>query len=148
MAVAHYLEALKWQKEIIKIHTIFGGKNPHPNYLVGGMASAISMQGDNAINMERSTMVKGLIQDAIDVVERMYFPDLLAVASFYPEWTEIGGGLGNYMAYGDVPQNGIGDVSQLAHAARHHPQQESERGSAARLDRRKSGAGAGYAFLV
>ena len=39
MAVAHYLEALKWQKEIIKIHTIFGGKNPHPNYLVGGMAS-------------------------------------------------------------------------------------------------------------
>ena len=38
MAVAHYLEALKWQKEIIKIHTIFGGKNPHPNYLVGGMA--------------------------------------------------------------------------------------------------------------
>ena len=27
MAVAHYLEALKWQKEIVKIHTIFGGKN-------------------------------------------------------------------------------------------------------------------------
>src|ERR1035438_4242684 len=26
-AVCHYLEALKWQKEIIKIHTIFGGKN-------------------------------------------------------------------------------------------------------------------------
>ncbi len=56
MAVAHYLEALKWQKEIIKIHTVFGGKNPHPNYLVGGMASAISMQGDNAINMERSEL--------------------------------------------------------------------------------------------
>ena len=89
MAVAHYLEALKWQKEIIKIHTVFGGKNPHPNYLVGGMASAISMQGDNAINMERLNMVKGLIQDAIQVVENMYIPDLLAVASFYPEWTQI-----------------------------------------------------------
>ncbi|NIP17897.1 MAG: hydrogenase 1 large subunit, partial [Xanthomonadales bacterium] len=34
MAVAHYLEALDWQKEIVKIHAIFGGKNPHPNYLV------------------------------------------------------------------------------------------------------------------
>jgi len=113
MAVAHYLEALKWQKEIIKIHTIFGGKNPHPNYLVGGMASAISMQGDNAINMERLNYVKGLIQDAMQVVENMYIPDLLAVASFYPEWTQIGGGLGNYMAYGDIPQNGIGDVSQF-----------------------------------
>jgi len=113
MAVAHYLEALKWQKEIIKIHTIFGGKNPHPNYLVGGMASAISMQSDNAINMERLNYVKGLIQDAMAVVENMYIPDLLAVASFYPEWTQIGGGLGNYMVYGDVPQNGFGDVSQF-----------------------------------
>jgi hydrogenase large subunit len=32
LAVAHYLEALDWQKEIVKIHTIFGGKNPHPHY--------------------------------------------------------------------------------------------------------------------
>jgi len=113
MAVAHYLEALKWQKEIIKIHAVFGGKNPHPNYLVGGMASAISMQSDNAINMERLNLVKGLIQDAIQVVEQMYIPDLLAVASFYPEWAAIGGGLGNYMTYGDVPQNGIGEVGQF-----------------------------------
>jgi len=60
--VAHYLEALKWQKEIAKIHTVFGGKNPHPNYLVGGMASAISMQSDNAINMERLDMVRQCIQ--------------------------------------------------------------------------------------
>lgn len=26
IAVAHYLEALEWQKDIVKIHTIFGGK--------------------------------------------------------------------------------------------------------------------------
>jgi hydrogenase large subunit len=30
MAVAHYLEALDWQREFIKIHAILGGKNPHP----------------------------------------------------------------------------------------------------------------------
>jgi hydrogenase large subunit len=113
MAVAHYLEALKWQKEIIKIHTIFGGKNPHPNYLVGGMASAVAMQSDNAINMERLNMVHDCITGALDVVEQLYIPDLLAIASFYPEWTTIGGGLGNYMVYGDVPQNGIGDPSHF-----------------------------------
>ncbi|MFN7924778.1 MAG: nickel-dependent hydrogenase large subunit [Bryobacteraceae bacterium] len=113
MAVAHYLEALKWQKELIKIHTVFGGKNPHPNYLVGGMASPISMQGDNAINIERLNMVSGLIDEAANVVENMYIPDLLAVASFYPEWTQYGGGLGSYMAYGDVPQNGIGDATKF-----------------------------------
>ena len=113
MAVAHYLEALKWQKELVKIHTVFGGKNPHPNYLVGGIAAAISMQGDNAINMERLNLISGLIDQATDVVENMYIPDLLAIASFYPEWTTYGGGLGNYMVYGDLPQNGIGDVSKF-----------------------------------
>jgi hydrogenase large subunit len=112
MAVCHYLEALKWQKEIIKIHTVFGGKNPHPNYLVGGMASAIAMQGDNVTNMERLNYVRDLIRDAIHIVEHLYIPDLLAVASFYPEWTQIGGGLGNYMVYGDLPLNGIGDPSK------------------------------------
>ena len=113
MAVAHFLEALQWQKEIIKIHTIFGGKNPHPNYLVGGMASAISMQSDSAINMERLNYVRGLITEALRVVEGLYIPDLMAVASFYPEWTQIGGGLGNYMVYGDIPQNGIGDPDKF-----------------------------------
>ena len=113
MAVAHYLEALKWQKEIIKIHTVFGGKNPHPNYLVGGVPSAIALQSDNAINMERLNLIRDLIPRAIDIVENLDLPDLLAVASFYPEWTKIGGGLGNYMAYGDLPQNGIGDISKF-----------------------------------
>ena len=112
MAVAHYLEALKWQKEIVKIHTIFGGKNPHPNYLVGGMASAISLNGDNAINMQQLNVIQDLIRDAKTIVEQLYVPDLLAIASFYPEWTTIGGGLGNYMVYGDVPQNGIDDTSK------------------------------------
>jgi hydrogenase large subunit len=113
MAVAHYLEALKWQKEIIKVHTIFGGKNPHPHYLVGGVPSAIALQSDSAINIEKLNHVQSLIQGAQAIVAQLYIPDLLAVASFYPEWTKIGGGLGNYMAYGDVPQNGVGDPTQF-----------------------------------
>jgi hydrogenase large subunit len=113
MAVAHYLEALKGQKEIVKIHTVFGGKNPHPNYLVGGMASPLAMQSDNAINMERLTLVRGLIDEALAIVEQLYIPDLLAVASFYPEWAKLGAGVGNYLAYGDCPQNGVGDPSKF-----------------------------------
>jgi len=112
MAVAHYLEALEWQKEIVKIHTIFGGKNPHPNYLVGGTACAISFEGGHAVNMEQLSMVRDLIAQARRIVEGLYVPDLLAVASFYPEWTKIGGGLGNYMSYGDIPRSGIGDPQQ------------------------------------
>ncbi len=112
MAVAHYLEALKWQKEIVKIHTIFGGKNPHPNYLVGGMPCSIDPDGDNCINMERLNMVRRLIEEAEQIVTQLYIPDLLAIASFYKDWASIGGGLGNFMAYGDIPQAGIGDPSK------------------------------------
>jgi hydrogenase large subunit len=107
MAVAHYLEALKWQKELIKIHTVFGGKNPHPNYLVGGMPCAIDLDSDNAINIERLNLVKFQIEQAKAIVEQLYIPDLLAVASFYKDWAAIGGGLGSYMVYGDLPQAGI-----------------------------------------
>ncbi|MFO1053651.1 MAG: nickel-dependent hydrogenase large subunit [Planctomycetota bacterium] len=110
MAVAHYLEALKWQKELIKIHTVFGGKNPHPNYLVGGMPCSFDLEGDGAINIERLNLVRDKILEAQDIVEQLYIPDLFAIASFYPEWTQIGGGVGNYLCYGDVPQNGLADV--------------------------------------
>ena len=110
MAVAHYLEALRWQKELAKVHAVFGGKNPHPNYLVGGMACAIDLDSDNAVNVERLNLVKDKIREAVDIVEQLYLPDLLAIASFYPEWTQIGGGLGSYMCYGDLPQRGLDDV--------------------------------------
>jgi hydrogenase large subunit len=58
MATAHYLEALEWQKEIVKIHAIFGGKNPHPNFLVGGMACAINTDDASGLNAERLALVQ------------------------------------------------------------------------------------------
>ncbi|MDZ7292021.1 MAG: nickel-dependent hydrogenase large subunit [candidate division KSB1 bacterium] len=106
LAVAHYLEALEWQKEIVKVHTIFGGKNPHPNYLVGGVPCSINIEEVNAINTERLNHVGKLINDAITFVEQVYIPDLLAVAPFYLDWAGYGGGLKNYLAYGDLPTRG------------------------------------------
>jgi len=42
LAVAHYLEALNFQKDFIRIHAALGGKNPHPQtFLVGGMSTAM-----------------------------------------------------------------------------------------------------------
>jgi len=112
IAVAHYLEALEWQKEIVKVHTIFGGKNPHPNYLVGGVPCSINLDESNAINAERLAYVGNLLKDAQEFIEQVYIPDLLAVASFYKDdWGAIGGGLENYMTYGDLPVNGFDDIS-------------------------------------
>ncbi len=108
LGVAHYIEALGWQKEIIKIHTIFGGKNPHPNYLVGGVPCSINVEEVNAVNTERLNQVGRLITDAIAFVEQVYLPDLMAVAGFYKDWAAVGGGLSNYLVYGDLPTRGYG----------------------------------------
>ncbi|GAB4316254.1 MAG: nickel-dependent hydrogenase large subunit [Bacteroidales bacterium] len=114
IGVAHYLEALEWQKEIIKIHTIFGGKNPHPNYLVGGAACSVNIDEANALNAERLAMVGRLLDEAHTFINQVYIPDLLAVASFYKnDWGAIGGGLSNYLAYGDLPVNGYSDVERF-----------------------------------
>ena len=107
IAVAHYLEALEWQKEIVKVHTIFGGKNPHPNYLVGGVPCSINIDEANAVNAERLAMVGKLFEDAKTFVDQVYIPDLLAIASYYKsDWGAIGGGLTNYLSFGDFPMNG------------------------------------------
>ncbi|UCF64173.1 MAG: nickel-dependent hydrogenase large subunit [bacterium] len=113
LAVSHYLDALEWQKEVVKIHTIFGGKNPHPNYLVGGAPCSINPDDAMALNAERLAKVGQLIGDAIDFVEQVYIPDLLAVAGFYKEWFAIGGGLKNYLSYGDLPTNGYNDPTNF-----------------------------------
>ncbi|MBT3071379.1 nickel-dependent hydrogenase large subunit [Rhodomicrobium sp. Az07] len=107
MAVTHYLEALDFQTHIMRIRTIFGGKDPHPNWLVGGVPSVINMEGPGAstsINMERLNMVRSIINQSIEFVENVYIPDLLAVAQFYKGWL-YGGGLSskNVLSYGDIP---------------------------------------------
>jgi hydrogenase large subunit len=48
MAVAHYLEMLDKQRELVTPHVVFGGKNPHPHYVVGGMPCSISLEDGNA----------------------------------------------------------------------------------------------------
>lgn len=102
MAVSHYLDALDWQRDFIRIHAILGGKNPHPqSFLVGGMATSLDPNGVSGVNVDRVALVAQLIQKGRDFVAQVYLPDVLAIASFYKDWAGLGAGLGNYMAYGD-----------------------------------------------
>jgi hydrogenase large subunit len=109
MAVAHYLEALAWQREAAKLHAIFGGKNPHPNFVVGGVPSPIDLNSDSAINSKRLAQVQDLIKLMQQFVEQVYVPDTLAIASFYKDWAERGEGLGNFLCYGDMSIDGTTD---------------------------------------
>jgi len=104
MAVAHYLEALDWQRRFIRIHAILGGKNPHlQSFLVGGMATPVDPDSQNSLNMDTIAALTKLVADGRDFVSRVYIPDVLAVASFYKDWAGIGAGVGNYMCYGEYP---------------------------------------------
>jgi len=104
MAVSHYLDALEFQRDYIRIHAMLGGKNPHlQTYVVGGMAVPIDLNSQNAINAGTLGKIRSLLQNGLDFVMQAYIPDLLAVAGFYKDWAAIGGGLGNYMSFGDFP---------------------------------------------
>ncbi len=121
MAVAHYLDALEWQREAAKLHAIFGGKNPHPNFLVGGAPVGISVHADasgvgqTSINTTGLQKVANIIQQMRTFVDQVYVPDTLAIASFYKDWfnTGHGEGIGNFLSYGDFPTNGMFDPSSL-----------------------------------
>lgn len=113
MAVSHYLEALSWQRDVVKLHTIFGGKNPHPNFLVGGVASAIDLNSDSAINIKKLAQVQNVINEMQTFVDQVYVPDTLAIASFYKDWAQRGEGLGNFMCYGDLPSTTMDDPSSF-----------------------------------
>jgi len=123
MAVAHYLEALAWQRDVVKLHAIFGGKNPHPNFLVGGTPSAISVEsgqgglgteaGATALNDVGLAVVKNVIDGMRQFVDQVYVPDTLAIAGFYKDWFKQGEGVGNFMCYGDFPMDASGDAGNL-----------------------------------
>ncbi|GLS35208.1 hydrogenase 2 large subunit [Mesorhizobium tianshanense] len=108
MAVTHYLEALDFQKEIMTTRTIFGGKDIHPNWLVGGVPCAINIDGEMAagapINMERLNYVRSVIERTIAFVDNVYIPDIIAIGNLYKAWL-YGGGLSgkSVLAYGDIP---------------------------------------------
>jgi hydrogenase large subunit len=113
LAVAHYLEALKFQREFIRIHAVLGGKNPHPQtFLVGGMATSMDPNEPQAVlNPERMDLLRQLAALGQTFVNQVLVPDILAIASYYPDWFQRGEGLGNFMTYGDYPKGSMKDTA-------------------------------------
>ena len=113
LAVAHYLEALAWQKDFIRLHAVLGGKNPHPQtFLVGGMTTAMDANEPFAVvNPERITFLRELVKGARKFVEQVYVPDVLAIAPLYKDWFTRGEGVGNFLSYGDYSSGNQKDPS-------------------------------------
>ena len=129
MAVAHYLEAIAWQRDAVALHAIFGGKNPHPMLVVGGVPVAISIwpehqgqgkgphfrggQSGTALDVTGLARIQEVIRSIRDFVDQVYLPDTLAIAGFYKDWFKQGEGLGNFMTYGEFPAKGMDDPASF-----------------------------------
>ena len=99
MAVAHYIEALRLQAKAVRMHAIFGAKNPHlQSLVVGGVTSVKDLTPD------RIAEFLYIWKQTQDFIKNVYIPDLIAIASFYKDWGSIGG-TSNFLAWGDLPQS-------------------------------------------
>ena len=93
MAISHYLEMLDKQRDLVVPHVVFGGKNPHPHYCLGGMPCSISMEDGNApINAARLAIVDRSIQSARHMMNDYYLPDVLAIGHLYVQKGYVSGG--------------------------------------------------------
>jgi Ni,Fe-hydrogenase I large subunit len=114
LGVAHYLEALDWQRDVIKIQAILGAKNPHPqSYLVGGMSKPVDPASQNALNADSIANMSQLAAKSLEFVTKVYIPDLLAVAGFYKDWAALGEGTGNFMTFGEFPKDATPNSDNL-----------------------------------
>ena len=100
IATAHYLEALRLQVKAARAMAVFGGKNPHPQFLVAGGVTCY-----DALTPERIAEFEGLYKEVSEFVKNVYIPDLLLVAGVYKDWAKLGG-TRNFMTFGEFPATG------------------------------------------
>jgi Ni,Fe-hydrogenase I large subunit len=115
MLAAHYLEALDWQREVVKAHAVLGGKNPVlQSFLVGGMSLPVDPNSPAALNAEKLAFLRGLAQNAERFIEHVYLADHRAVSVEFKDWRGIGERTGNFLACGDFPLDPSGDPTSFA----------------------------------
>ena len=103
MAVSHYLEALDYQRKANQALAILSGKTPHiQNLSVGGVTTAINLDNEATLNMERLYWIKQLVEEVQGFIKQVYVPDVIAVGALYADWLPYGAGVTNYMAVPDM----------------------------------------------
>ncbi len=95
IATAHYLDALHLQVKAARAMAVFGGKNPHPQFMVVGGVTCY-----NAIKPENIKQFLDLEKETIAFINEVYIPDLLAVAAQYKDVAGYGG-TKNFITFGE-----------------------------------------------
>lgn len=104
MAVAHYLQALDYQRRANQIVGVLGSKTPHiQNLAVGGVANPINPESQSTLTIERLFKIKTLIDELGGFINQVYLPDVAAIGALYADWTAYGAGVTTYLSVPDMP---------------------------------------------
>jgi hydrogenase large subunit len=121
LVTAHYFDALDWRRKVLDLETVLGGKTPHlQTLLVGGMAISTDwggpsrpVQGEHLWDVVRNSIsplgpaglaaVAQHLDDAKTFVEQVFLPDVLNTMLAYTDLASAGGGIGHYLAFGELP---------------------------------------------
>ncbi len=90
---AHYIGGIEFSRMSHEAQAVFGGKAPHNHGVFAGGTSSVL----TAYNIEK---VKALVKKMLDFVSTAMREDTDIIASYYPEYYEMGVGYGNFMSYG------------------------------------------------
>ena len=89
----HYIKALEIRRKIHEMTAIFGGKMPHHQTSVPGGVT-------EKPTVDKIASFLWRLREIIDFIENIYLPDVLRIADVYKEYSKIGRGCGNLLAYG------------------------------------------------
>ena len=91
--VNHYVTAIDMTRKGHEMGALFGGRMPDPpTYIAGGFTTTP--------RADRITKYKAYLNELIPFIKNVYLPDVAALKQAYPEYTAIGAGYGNLLAFG------------------------------------------------
>jgi [NiFe] hydrogenase large subunit len=97
--MANYLEALKAQIQVARMHAIYGGKNPHPQTMIVGGTTL-----NKDLTSTRINQFKTELATASAFVNNYYLPDATYLLGRYKDYANIGA-TQNLMSFGEFPQS-------------------------------------------
>jgi hydrogenase large subunit len=111
-AVSHYVQALDMRRAAQEMLAIFGGKMPHNMGIFPGGALEV-------VTIDKIAEFRWRLERLRDFIDNVYIPDVLAVASAYPDYFGIGRGCQRYLAYGNWDLDSHPDLTQRARLQPH-----------------------------
>ena len=91
--VNHYVTALDMRRKAHEMGALFGGRLPNPpTYIPGGFTTTP--------RTERIVEFRRYLEELLPFIQDVYMKDVDALASIYDDYSSIGRGPGNLLAYG------------------------------------------------